>query len=263
KLKRSKGVKSDWSDVPFDVLVMIVEILIYMKDQVYFGAVCVSWNSACAEYHSQRRTRLQQLSLLTLTQQNRGGKEVIFFYSIVERRFYVFETPVPLRSCFPCSTNEWVAVMFKVVLSADPASASDYRVCAMYADFPGDVYRLALLKHGAKGWTLLEYDDDIRDVTFYKHKFYAVNSWRQIAPQDALPTTSTQILAKNMAPVPSPQSLWNKQNLILCPERELGDRGTPKEHVNKRTAERRVTSVAANASKQGSRPNFRQVGLFE
>ncbi|KAL5697684.1 hypothetical protein ACHQM5_028803 [Ranunculus cassubicifolius] len=209
--RNAKNCCVDWSSVPEDLVSIIANKLIHIKDYTVFGAVCTSWQSI----YARNRDNLPREALLLMlpTEDDKDGK-TRSLYSLYEKKIYdnlKITLPHNLHCCG--SSLGWLATVSetyqvslinpflppdneiqlpplttfdrhptkepicnqtflkKVVLSADPISNPNYMVMAIHS-VRG---RISFFKPGDKAWTPLDFEG-ICDVIYDQDEFYALQT---------------------------------------------------------------------------------------
>ncbi|XP_077219028.1 F-box protein SKIP23-like [Tasmannia lanceolata] len=203
---------SKWSELPNDILMLVLKRLPLIFDHIRFSFVCSSWQQAMVE-NCGCLLSPRQLPLLMLPDKERS--RIRQFFSVSENKLYNIQLPLFNGKWCCGSCMGWLitvdersnvhllnplsriqiqlpsldkftyhqyhtdpdlpsdyAYIFKAVLSASPISTPNYIVVAIVTT----MLRLSFYKPGDETWTTLETQwDPFKDVIYYKGQFYAIN----------------------------------------------------------------------------------------
>ncbi|XP_077247708.1 putative F-box protein At4g17565 isoform X2 [Tasmannia lanceolata] len=210
-----------WSEVPNELLEMVLDCLPLFIDYIWFGAVCSSWYQVTIE--NPHWLDLQgQLPLMMLPDKEVTGTRN--FYSITKNKLYNIRLPefhgkwccgsskgwvvtvdkssnihllnpftsnqiqLPSLDKFPDDQNRCrpevrrdYRYMAKALLSANPISTPDYIVVTIVTV----ASKLSFYKPGDEKWTTLNNQwGPYEDVIYYNDKFYAITNHNAVVTFD-------------------------------------------------------------------------------
>ncbi|XP_077219442.1 F-box protein SKIP23-like [Tasmannia lanceolata] len=212
KKKHIDSSMGEWSELPNEILILILKLLPLIFDHLQFGSVCKSWHRAMVENRPWLLSR-RQLPFLMLPDKERT--QIRQFFSLSENKLYDINLPEFNGKWCCASSNGWLITVdessnvsllnpfsriqiqlpslnkfkyhqyeanpdfpsnyeyiFKVVLSANPLSTPNYIVVAIVTT----MLRLSFYKPGNETWTTVETPwEPFADVICYRGQFYAIN----------------------------------------------------------------------------------------
>ncbi|KAK4338317.1 hypothetical protein RND71_042804 [Anisodus tanguticus] len=123
----------NWSELPYDLLVMIAKRVLVMEDFVVFGAVCKSWRSTATKENFDES--LPQVSLLMLAADKDNDYREFFSLSKKLKGKCVFQHKnglPPHTGLDDCEPGYDYVIIDLAVLSANPSLTSDYVLMVSY-----------------------------------------------------------------------------------------------------------------------------------
>ncbi|XP_077219027.1 F-box protein SKIP23-like [Tasmannia lanceolata] len=249
-ISNASNTMRQWSELPNDILGLVLKRLPLVFDHIQFGCVCSSWHQAMLGNRRWMLSR-RQLPFLMLPDQERS--QIRQFFSLSENKLSNIRLPLFNGKWCRGSSKGWLITiderskvhllnpfskiqielpsldkfphpqyrtnpdmpsdyeyMYKAVLSANPHSTPNYIVATIVTNMS----RMSFYKPGDETWTTLETPwEPFQDVIYYKDKFYAIGHRGAVVMCDFASTD----FPKFTVVTPEPPS-WERNDKIYLVE---------------------------------------------